>query len=99
MNEYDPNKIYKAMVDVGDDWADKKAAFQLLEDMTKTVYSGIFLKEEGTVAEREAKARANSMYEAHLKAIGEARKAYLLAEVKWVSMRALSDARRTEASN
>ena len=38
------------------------------------------------------------MYKAHLNGLGEARRAYLLAEVKYRSIQALSDHRRTEQS-
>ena len=96
---YDPNKIYAKLIEIGEIWADKKAAFQLLDDMTKTILAErISSMEGGSMAERTEKARADKMYIAHLKGLGEARREYLVAEVKWKSVQMYADAKRTEQS-
>jgi len=96
---YDPNLIYNKLIETGADWADKKSAFMLLDDMTKTVLADVIVNTDAkSMAERTEMAKADSYYKAHLKGLGEARKAYLHAEVIYKSMQALADARRTEAS-
>lgn len=96
---YDPQVIYEALVKTGDDWADKKAAFMALDDLTKTVLSDAIGKMKGSsAAEREAQARASESFTNHLVTLGEARRAWLFAEVKYKSTQALADGRKTEES-
>lgn len=96
---YDPLKIYNKLVEIGSEWADKKAAFQILDDMTKTILAErISEMEGGSMAERTEKAKADKMYTAHLRGLGEARREYLMAEVKWKSAQMYADAKRTEQS-
>lgn len=96
---YNPNEIYQALVTAGTDWADKKAAYELLNDMTKTVLAKCKNESSGTSdAERTTDAYANLKYIQHINETSVARREYLLAQVKYQSMQALADARRTEAS-
>ena len=96
---YNPNEIYQALCKAGAEWADKKAAYELLNDMTKTVLSSLKKHAVGSSdAERTTEALAHQDYKDHLYETAEARKAFLHAEVKYKSMQALADARRTEAS-
>jgi len=96
---YDPNKIYQALLDAGNKWADKKAAFQLLDDMTKTYLADCIDRcEEGSMAAKTEKARLDPVYISHLEGLAKARREFLIAEVGYKSMQALSDHRRTEQS-
>ena len=84
-------------METGSDYADKKATFMLLDDMSKIhLAECIKVAEAKSMAERTEIARMNPLYKAHIEALGEARKAYLLAEVKYTSMKALAEARKTE---
>ena len=95
---YSPSLIYKTLMSTGSDWADKKAAYMLLDDMTKTVLADITSRKEAkSMAEREQMSRADSMYKAHLQALGEARRVYLQAQVKYESAKALAEGKKTEA--
>jgi len=96
---YNPNEIYQKLIEAGSDWADKKAAYEFLDDITKSVLAEIKLDMEGSSdAERTSYALANGEYFKHLEDLREARKEFLHAQVKYQSMQALADARRTEAS-
>lgn len=96
---YSPNEIYHALLDSGVDYADKKAAYLLLDSMTKPQLSDAFNRTTGQSAtERRELMFRDDLYIRHLQSVADARHAYLLADVKYKSMQALADARRTEAS-
>lgn len=96
---YDPQKIYNKLVSAGEDWADKKAAYQFLDDSTKSILAQIKAQMAGSSdAERTTLALASEDYKKHLKFLSDARKAFLRAQVKYDSIKALSDHRRTEQS-
>ena len=83
----------------GEDYADKRAAFMLLDSMTKPYLSKAYVRTAGSSAtEKKELMYSDAVYIRHLRVVDEARKAYLLAEVRYKSMQALADARRTEAS-
>ena len=96
---YDPQVIYEKLIESGNDWADKKSAFMAYDDFTKSVLSECIGRAEGkSMTERTESARNDPIYIDHLKSLGIARKAWLLSEVKYKSVQALADGRRTEAS-
>jgi hypothetical protein len=96
---YNPNEIYQKLIEAGTDWADKKAAYELLNELTKTILASLKKQSHGSSdAERTTDALAHEDYKIHLAETAGARKAFLLAQVKYHSMQALADARRTEAS-
>ena len=96
---YNPSEIYHALLTSGEDYADKKAAYLLLDGMTKPQLSDAFSRTVGqSVTEKRELMFRDDVYVRHLRAVADARHAYLLAEVKYRSMQALADAKRTEAS-
>lgn len=99
----DPDKIFHAVEKSGLEWADKKAAFELLDDMTKTVLADLTTATMAgykcSKGEAETRAYANERYKAHLTSLASARKEWLTAEVRWKSAVMLADLRRSEESS
>jgi len=99
MNEYEPTKIYHALMDAGADYADKRAAFCQLDDLTKSMLADAYTEfKDGSAAEKKEKALASDMYLSHLKGLAESRRAFLVAQVKYDSTKAYADALRTKQS-
>jgi len=96
---YEPEKIYHALMEAGNDYADKRAAYCVLDDMTKSVLADAYTEfKEGSAAEKKEKALASDTYLNHLQSLNVARRAFLLAQVKYDSTKALADAKRTQQS-
>ncbi len=96
---YEPEKIYHALMESGNDYADKRAAFCVLDDLTKSVLADAYTEfKEGSAAEKKEKALASDTYLAHLQSLSVARRAFLLAQVRYKSTEALADAQRTKQS-
>jgi len=96
---YCPNGIYQALLKRGEDYADKKAAYLLLDSMTKPCLSEAFRRTRGASAtEKKELVFCDESYLKHLRLVGDARRAYLLAEVRCTSIQSLADARLTKAS-
>jgi len=95
---YDPNKLYHELIEAGNDWADKKAAYDLLEGNTKSVLANIKISYTGSEAHKTTMALGDTNYQVHLETVNEAKREFLFAQVKYDSMKALSDHRRTEQS-
>ena len=98
----DPDKIYAVVEKCGLEWADKKAAFELLADLTKTVLADLttdtMTGHKCSKSEAETRAYAHQRYKEHLTSLASARRAWLVAEVKWKSSIMLADLRRSEES-
>jgi len=97
----DADRIFRELGIAGEDWADKKSAYQALDDLTKTVYADImtdFIPACPTKAEAEVRALADGKYKAHLASKSAARRAWLLAEVKYENLKTLSELRRSQES-
>lgn len=103
MEAYDPRKIYHELMEAGEDWADKKAAYELLSDNTKSVLSKTKEKYSDVINLSDAAATTMALqspdYTGHLRQVAEARGVYLLAQVKYDTMKTLSDHIRTQQSN
>ena len=98
----DPDKIYEAVVKAGSDWADKKAAFELLDDMTATVKADLttdFYVSCSSKAEAEQRALSSDRYKEHIASLSGARRDWLHAEVKYKSAQLLAELRRSEESS
>lgn len=96
---YHPNEIYHALLESGEDYADKRAAYLLLDSMTKPQLSDAFERTVGhSATEKRELMFRDSLYVEHLQSVAQARRAYFLADVRYKSMQALADAKRTEAS-
>lgn len=101
MTELDPDRIRERLIEVGEDWADKKAAYEALDDMTKTNLADAmsnYLPTCGTKAEAEMRALMDNAYKAHLGAKAAARRAWLVAEVKWKTSLLWAELRRSQES-
>ncbi len=98
---FDPDRAYNEVISAGEDWADKKAAFEVLDDATKSVLAtltGDALRAAGRHAQAQTRALASEGYLDHLKALGAARKAFLLAQVRYDGLKMLAELRRTQES-
>ena len=98
----DPDKIYAVVEKCGLDWADKKSAFEMYDDLTKTVLADlctdIMSGYKCSKSEAETRAYAHERYKAHLASLATARREWLHAEVKYKSTVLLADLRRSEES-
>ena len=101
MSEYqpfNPEAIYHKLNDTGEEWVDKNAAAEILEETKKSLLAELMNGLEGPKTEREAKALADPTYRLHLTNMVTARKEANRARVKYDSMRVLAEMRRTQES-
>ena len=98
MSDFDPDSIFSKLVESGEEWCDKQAAAEILEENKKTVLAEIMAGFQGSTAERERNALADSPYKLHLKNMTAARSEANRARVRYDSMKVLAEMRRTEAS-
>lgn len=99
--DFDPDRIYQAVVDAGEDWADKKAAYEALDDVTKSVLAdltGDYAKSASSRTQAESMALASKPYKDHLAAVSGARRAWLMAQVKYEGVKMLAGLRQTQES-
>lgn len=97
----DADGIYRKVEQAGLEWADKKAAFTALDDLTQTVKADLttdFYTTCSSKAEASERALASSRYKEHIASVAGARRAWLFAEVKYKSAQLLADLRRSEES-
>ena len=98
----DADRIYHEITQAGEDWADKKAAYEAFDDCTKTILAEItsdFLPPVcPTKTEAELRALASKGFKEHLGAKAAARKSWLLAQVKYNGLIMLAELRRTQES-
>ena len=96
-----PERIYSEVTDAGEAWADCKAAYEALDDVTKSVLADIalgYMDGKTSKAEAELRALASRGYRDHLASVKDARKAWLLAQVRYDSIKMLAELRRTQES-
>ena len=98
MNDFDPEKLYHKLIEAGEEWSDKDAAANILEETKKTLLAELKTSYQGSDAERERNSLATSEYKLHLKNMVLARKEANRARVRYESMKMLAELRRTEAS-
>lgn len=98
MNDFDPEAIYRRLEEAGNDWADKNAAAEILEETKKTLLAELMQGFPGSNAERERCALADAVYKLHLKNMVMARKESNRARVRYDSVRVLAELRRTQES-
>lgn len=96
--DFDPEAIYQRLNAAGDDWVDKNAGAEILEETKKTVLAEIMAGFSGSTAERERCALADSAYRLHLVNMVKARKEANRARVRYDSVRVLAEMRRTQES-
>lgn len=98
MSDFDPDRIYKQLTDAGEDWVDKQAAAELLEETKKSVLAEIMGGEDGSMAARESAALASTAYRQHLRDMVDARREANRARVRYDSMKVLAEMRRSQES-
>ena len=93
----DVNELYHKLTQYGNDWADKQAAYNILEDTKNAVLAKLMLKSQATsVAAREIEAKASQEFTDHVKETQEAMKAALKAKVQYESIKIWIELRRSE---
>jgi hypothetical protein len=93
----DANELYYKLTQAGDDWADKQAAYNVLDDTKNAVLAQLTLKSEATsVAAREIEAKASKEYTEHVKHTQDAMKAALKAKVNYESIKIWIELKRSE---
>jgi len=93
----DIEAAHARLEEIGSLWADADAAYNALDDVTKTVLSECMAEHEGeSQAKAEAAARRSAPFKAHLEALAGARRRMNLARVKYDSARAYIELYRTE---
>lgn len=97
-SDFDPSRIYHEIVTAGEDWTDKEAAAELLEETKKTVLAELMQGYQGSTAERERNALADPAYKLHLTNMSSARKEANRARVRYDAVRVLGEMRRTQES-
>jgi hypothetical protein len=98
MSDFDPEAIFHRLTTAGDEWVDKEAAAELLEETKKTVLAELMQGFQGSNAERERCALADSAYKLHITKMNAARKEANRARVRYDSMKVLAELRRTQES-
>ena len=95
----DPDKVAAELSARGRAWAELNAAYQALDDATKSVLSDIAGKQnDGSEASRERTARASQEYREHLRHHAEARTKAAIAKINYDVYSVWIDMKRSEAS-
>lgn len=95
----DPDKAYEALVQAGEDWADKQAAADLLEETRKCVLAKCMQDAPGgSQASKEMNALASEEYTDFVGGMVDARKAANKARVRYDSAKVLAEMRRSQES-
>jgi hypothetical protein len=93
----DPARIYDQIVKAGEDWADKQAAADLLEETRKSVLAKLMIDAAATTqAGREMQALADPTYTEFVEGMVQARKAANKARVRYDSAKVLAELRRSQ---
>jgi hypothetical protein len=101
MSDFNPEHIYESIRLAGDDWADKKSAYDALDDNTKSVLAEIttgYMDTCKSKTEAEMRALASAEYKNHLRTTQDARRAFLKAQVKYDTLKTLAELRRSQES-
>lgn len=100
MSDFDPERIFREVVAAGEEWADKKSAYEAYDDNTKSVLARIATDCPPGMSKvaAEQMALASETFRAHLEEKQAARRAYLLAQVKYRSLEMLAELRRSQES-
>ena len=92
----DANELFHKLTVAGNDWADKQAAYNILEDTKNAVLAQLMLKSQATsVAAKEIEAKASKEFTEHVQNTQEAMKAALKAKVQYESIKIWIELRRS----
>lgn len=98
MSDFHPEQIYEKLLEAGEEWVDKNAAAEILEETKKTLLAELMTGFQGSQAERERNALADTTYKHHLKTMVAARREANRSRVRYDSVRVLAEMRRTQES-
>ena len=101
-NSFDPNVLMEKCAKCGEDWAEKDAAFGMLDDATKPLLSTLvskLLNEGMPVSKAEYHARGMPEFREHIDALGKARKDKNLALVRYNTFKKWVDLLQTKEAN
>lgn len=98
---FNPTEITERLRLAGEEWADKNAAAQMLEDVKKVIFAKLCNASlEKTVSAKENDAYARASYLEHITKMVEARREADRAKVKWITGQAYIElVRSKEATN
>lgn len=95
----DVDRLIDELEEVGQEWADAKAAADALEDSKKSVLAEALRRADGkTVGEREAVALTDAGYLSHLRVLADSRKRSNRARVRYDIAQIRIELIRTNAS-
>jgi hypothetical protein len=93
------DKIYQELIDAGNDWADKDAAANLLEEGKRTLVSQIASAvQSNSRVEREEEALRSPGYTDYVASMVEARRVANRARVRYQAIQTLAELRRSQES-
>jgi hypothetical protein len=99
MSFLNPDKIYNELMVSGEDWADKDAAANLLEEGKKSLLSQLAIAEQApSHVKAEASAMASKQYQDYVAAMIEARRVANRAKVRYGAIQVLAELRRSQES-
>lgn len=96
-----PDEIYETISKAGEEWADKKSAYEALDDNTKSVLAeitGRYMDTGQSKSAAEVSALASRDYREHLASLSKARGEFLRAQVRYDSLKMLAELRRSQES-
>lgn len=97
----DADKIAHSLQELGDRWADENAAASALEETRQSLYSRIAAEHIGkgeSAAKAELLAKADPLYNEHLKAMVEARRKAMRAKVRYDVARIKAELMRSNSA-
>jgi len=94
------SKAYQEIIETGNDWADKRSAFNLMDKNRHSVLAKIKLSfvDIKSDAAKETAARASNEYQQFLNELAITESDYLHAEVKHFASKTLASLRQTQES-
>jgi len=103
LDHMNPDRVYERLVRLGDDWADKNAAAQLLEDTTKATLARMVTDAIGqgttTKAMAEQQALASTEYLEHVTSAVTARQEANRARVRYDAAKIWAELLRSANAN
>jgi len=95
--DHSPDTVKDRLIAVGEEWADKNAAAQLLEETRKTMFAKMCnICSAESIAAKEKFAYAHEEYIAHVELMVEARRVANRARVKFDSAKVWIDLERSK---
>ena len=101
-NRFHPSVLMHSLEKFGNDWAEKEAAFGILDDATKPLLAKLVSEQLDLglpVTKAEYYAKGKEEYKEHIDALGQARKDKNLAIVKYNTFKKWVDLLQTKEAN